>query len=396
MSACISKLLGCCLMLLAAPVPALDLDRFDQDFVRLLEDDRVPGGAYAIVEDDRILRLAGHGRRVVGAAERVTPETVFRIASVSKPFAAHLTALLVEEGWLSWDEPLRRRLPEFRLADVAHSDQLQVRHILGQSAGVVPNAYDNLLDASQSLNQILPQFARLDPICRPGECYTYQNVLFSLIEPVIEGATDRRFEDLLEERIFQPLGMSDSSIGLEAYRASANRAMAHVRVSRHLPWVPAISNENYYRVAPAAGVNTSARDLASWLIAQLGHRPDLIGERALQTLTESRVRTSRELRRREWSDLLSNAHYALGWRVYQIGEDTLYLHSGWVRGFVAEVAYSRRREIGLAVLLNAESRALGRITTTFWRQVFEAEEPAPAVAVSEAANASSIAGRPSS
>jgi beta-lactamase class C len=387
-----SRLFALGLMLVAVPASALDLARFDQDFAHLLAEDRVPGGAYAIVEGERILQMAGHGRRVVAGGEPVTPETVFRIASVSKPFAAHLTALLVEEGWLSWDEPLRRHVPEFRLADVAHSDQLQVQHILGQSAGVVPNAYDNLLDASQSLNQILPQFARLDPICRPGECYTYQNVLFSLIEPVIEGTTDRRFEDLLEERVFQPLGMNDSSIGLEAYRASANRAIAHVRVSRHLPWVPATSNENYYRVAPAAGVNASARDLALWLIAQMGHRPELIGENALRALTESRVRTSRELRRREWRDLLSNAHYALGWRVYEIGEDTLYLHSGWVRGFVAEVAYSRQRQVGLAVLLNAESRALSRITTTFWRQVFETEDAASTAEGSTVSGSASIVG----
>jgi len=381
-----------CLTLVAAPAAALDLARFDQDFARLLDEDRVPGGAYAVIEGERILQMAGHGRRMVAGIEQVTPETVFRVASVSKPFAAHLTALLVEEGWLTWDEPLRRHLPEFRLADPAHSEQLQVQHLLGQSVGVVPNAYDNLLDASQSLNQILPQFARLDPICRPGECYTYQNVLFSLIEPVIEGATDRRFEDLLEERVFQPLAMNDSSLGLEAYRASANRAVAHVRVSRHLPWVPARSNENYYRAAPAAGVNASARDLARWLIAQMGHRPELIGEDELRILTESRVRTSRELRRREWRELLSDAHYALGWRVYRVGEDTLYLHSGWVRGFVAEVAYSRHRQIGLAVLLNAESRALSRITTTFWRQVFDADAPGLTAAASTASEGSAMAG----
>jgi beta-lactamase class C len=186
-----SRLLALGLLLVSVPASALDPARFAADFARLLDEDRVPGGAYAIVEGERILQMAGHGRRMVAGNEPVTPETVFRIASVSKPFAAHLTALLVEEGWLTWDEPLRRHVPEFRLADVDHSDQLQVRHILGQSVGVVPNAYDNLLDASQSLNQILPQFARLEPICRPGECYTYQNVLFALIEPVLEGATDR-------------------------------------------------------------------------------------------------------------------------------------------------------------------------------------------------------------
>lgn len=366
------------LVLVCGSSLALDLEYFDREFSRLLESDRVPGGAYAVVEGDRVLSMTGHGVRSMAAPEPVTAETVFRVASVSKPFAAQLTAVLVGEGILSWSDPVRQSLPQFELADSNYANELQIQHLIGQSVGVVPNAYDNLLDASQSLNQILPQFAQLQPLCRPGECYTYQNVLFALIEPIIESATSQRYEDLLGERVFRPLNMHSSSVGLEAFRHADNRAVAHVRASRRLPWMPAISNANYYRVAPAAGVNSSANDLAEWLIAQMGHRPSVIGGSQLTELTESRVRTTRELRRREWRALLTDAHYALGWRVYRLGEETIYLHSGWVRGFVAEVAYSRQRQIGLVVLLNAETRALNEITTTFWREVFKSPAQAPA------------------
>jgi len=380
-------------LLLSSPGLALDVAQFDREFSRLLAGDRVPGGAYAIVEGDRILTAAGHGVRSIAGRDPVTSETVFRIASVSKPFAAHLTAILVNEGVLSWSEPVRQSVPEFQLADSSHSNALQLQHLIGQSVGVVPNAYDNLLDASQPLDQILPQFARVQPLCRPGECYTYQNVLFSLVEPVIEAATGQQYDELLTERVFTPLAMDDSSVGLDAFRAAGNRAVAHVRASRHLPWMPASSNANYYRVAPAAGVNSSARDLAHWLIAQMGHRPAVIDTEQLTELTESRVRTTRELRRRGWRDLLTDAHYGLGWRVYQLGNETIYLHSGWVRGFVAEVAYSRQRQIGLVVLLNAETRALNEITTTFWRAVLASgvQASAPIVAEAESVPASDSA-----
>jgi hypothetical protein len=89
----------------------------------------------------------------------------------------------------------------------------------------------------------------------------------------------------------------------------------------------------------------------------------------VEGLTTKQVRTTRDLRRRGWRDLLTDAHYGLGWRIYTIGEEEIYLHSGWVRGFVAEVAFSRDRQVGLAVLLNAESSALNEFTTGFWRQV---------------------------
>jgi beta-lactamase class C len=375
---CRALLLLAALALFSPLSLALDLVEFDQEFSRLLEADRVPGGAYAIVEGDRLVAAAGHGVRSLAEPVPVTAETVFRVASVSKPFAAQLTATLVKEGVLRWDEPIRRRVPEFRLADARHADSLQIQHLLGQSVGVVPNAYDNLLDASQPLDRILPRFADLEPLCRPGECYTYQNVLFSLVEPAIESATGRPYDALLAERVFEPLAMTNSSTGLGAYRATSDRAVAHLRASRRLPWVPASSNANYYRVAPAAGVNSSARDLGRWLIAQLGHRPDVIDQAQLEALTRSRVRTSRELRRRGWRELLTDAHYGLGWRVYELAGETIYLHSGWVRGFVAEVAYSRDRQIGLAVLLNAETRALNEITTTFWRAVLAEGPPASA------------------
>lgn len=348
-----------------------DLAAFDARFAELLADDGVPGGAYVVVAGDAIIQAAGHGLREKHRPDPVTPETVFRLASVSKTFAAQLAALMVAEGALAWDEPIVARVPEFSLADPAHAEALRIEHLLGQSAGIVPNAYDNLLDASQPLERILPQFASVESLCPPGRCYTYQNVLFSLIEPAIERAVGRDYEALLQERVFEPLVMERASTGLSGYRASRNRASPHIRSSRLLPWRTTEVNANYYRVAPAAGINASALDLGQWLIAQLGHRPEVIDPEQLRWLTEPRVRTQRELRRRGWRDLLDDAHYALGWRVYRIGEHTLYLHSGWVSGFVAEVAYSRELQIGLAVLLNAETPALNAITTEFWREVLQ-------------------------
>jgi beta-lactamase class C len=78
-----------------------------------------------------------------------------------------------------------------------------------------------------------------------------------------------------------------------------------------------------------------------------------------------------------WGQLLDEAHYALGWRVYRIGEAPLNYHSGWVKGYVAEIAWSPKHQIGLALLLNAESPAIGRISTAFWAQVHDRPVPTP-------------------
>ncbi len=351
----------------------------DDEFARILDEAGVPGGAFVVVHGNRIVHASSHGVRTGGEPDPVTVDTVFRLASVSKTFAGQLTALLVADGVLSWDEAVVDHIPELRFASPEHARQLRIRHLLGQSTGIVPNAYDNLLNANQGLDQILPRFAEVEPMCSPGSCYTYQNVLFALVEPAMERTTGRSYDQLLIDRVIEPLDMRNASVGINGYRSASDRASPHSRRFRGGPWQPTEVNENYYRVASAAGVNASAIDLGQWLIAQLGHRPEVIPPALIEELTTPQVRTARDLRRREWRDLLTDAHYGLGWRIYRAGEDEIYLHSGWVRGFVAEVAFSRDRQVGLGVVLNAESSALNEFTTGFWRQVL-ADRPAIQIA----------------
>jgi beta-lactamase class C len=346
---------------------------FDREFDHILKDAAVPGAAWAIVRDGRVVHASGYGVRSLGGSLPVTPETTFRIASVSKTFAAQLTGQLVSEGTLRWNDPVRRFVPQFTLARPEHAQRLTIEHLLGQSAGIVPNAYDNLLNAGRTLEQILPQFGQVEPMCPPGECYTYQNVLFSLLEPAIEASTGRDYAELLEERLFEPLEMEQASVGLAGYLSDQNRATPHVKVNR-LRWAPTDVNENYYRVAPAAGINASALDLGQWLIAQMGHRPDVIAPELVGELTRKRLRTARDMRQKSWRGLLTDAHYGLGWRIYTVGDEDIVMHSGWVRGFVAQVGYSRNRRTGIAVLLNAETSALNAMTAYFWKQTL-AEPP---------------------
>jgi beta-lactamase class C len=91
----------------------------------------------------------------------------------------------------------------------------------------------------------------------------------------------------------------------------------------------------------------------------------------MRALTRKRVRTTRELRREGWRDFLGDAHYGLGWRIYTVADQDLITHSGWVRGFVAQVGYSPEHDVGLALLLNAESGAINDLSLHFWRQLFE-------------------------
>ena len=334
---------------------------------------KILGAAFVVVSSDRVIRIGTFGHTDTSKSRAINENTAFRVASVSKTFAAGLAGVLVTEGELQWDDPVTRYVPNFRVK--GDSSQVKIRHLLGQSTGLMPHAYDNLIEDGVAMDRIQQQFSKLSYICSPGHCYSYQNSVFSLIEPVIEEATSQSYASLMEQKIFRPLDMKTASVGYEAFVSNPNHAEQHVLV-RSGSWKTVKVLPNYYRVAPAAGVNASALDMGKWLMAQLGGHPEVLKPELIDTLTQPRVKTRREIYRRHWKHMLTEAHYGLGWRIYQLGEHRIAYHSGWVSGFRADVAWSEEHDLGFAILLNAESNGINELTTTFWSMAFSSLESA--------------------
>jgi len=347
---------------------------FDKKFQAAISEHNVPGAAFAIIKDGKVISAKGYGTRALGADLPVTGDTVFRLASVSKTFSAELAAMMVAEGKFNFDDRLSKYVPDFRLKTPGHAGKLKINHILSHTTGLTPNAYDNMLEDGWALTKIIPRFKRLKPMCGPGSCYGYQNIAYSFIEPVIEKATGERFEKLMQARIFQPLGMKDSSVGLEGYLSSANRAEPHVLTRNG--WYRTSVKANYYTVAPAAGVNASIMDLAKWVRAQMGHNEEVLSAELLQTVTAKRVQTKREMRKRMWRPHLKDAYYGYGWRIYEIGGEDIVMHGGGVSGFRSLVGYNKERGIGHVMLMNAETRTIDKLGAEFWAAV--TAEPAQA------------------
>ena len=336
-------------------------------FRQLIKDRDYPGAAFAIVSRDRVLRIATEGHTTAARQQAINEQTTFRLASVSKTFAAELVGLLVEDGALNWNDPVNRYVPGFKInGDVS---QIRIRHLLGQSTGLMPHAYDNLLEDGKSMDNIWQRMSDLSYVCDPGKCYDYQNSVFSLVDPVVEKVTNLDYGTLVEQRIFKPLDMTTASVGYDAFINNPNHAKPHVLV-RSGSWKTVKVLPNYYHAAPAAGVNASALDMGKWLMAQLGSHPEVIRPDVVDVLTRPRVKTRREIYRRHWKNLLTDAHYGLGWRIYQLGDHRIAYHSGWVSGFRADVAWSEEHDLGFAVLLNAESNSINKLTTTFWAMAF--------------------------
>ena len=190
--------------------------------------------------------------------------------------------------------------------------------------------------------------------CAPGQCYGYQNVAFSLVGDVVFAASGQFYSEAVSRRIFKPLGMNDASLGLEGISASARWAKPHVRAGGG--WKSLMPKPTYYRLAPAAGVNASITDMAQYLLAQGGHRPEVLPAPLLATLQSPIVGTPAEMRGASWRrERLNAAGYGLGWRIYDYSGHRLVFHGGAVQGYRGLMAMLPERDLGVVVLWNSNS-----------------------------------------
>jgi len=313
--------------------------------------DAAPAIVTAIIVDDKVVYERAIGYANAKTKEAATPETVFRLASLSKAFATGVTAVLVRQGFLSWDTKLIDTIPYFKLKDMQAAQQATVRDILGQRLGLPRNTYDNMLEADAPYEELVRKLDEVDLSCKVGACYGYQNVAFSMIGDVIYATTGDYFFRQVERRIFAPLGMTTASYGRDALEASKSWARPH-RGGPH-NWIPYEPNDSYYRVAPAAGVNASLRDMEQWLMAQMGGRPDVLPTPSLDVLHAPEVDTPSEVHSLPWRRArVTEAHYALGWRVFKYANEDLIFHAGAVSGYRTMIGFFPKYHAGVVTMWN--------------------------------------------
>lgn len=315
----------------------------------------VPGVAIVVVSGGQIKSLQGYGVRRAGTRETVTPDTVFRLASLSKSFAATAASELVNEGKISWDTTVTSVLPDVAFKNARYGKQLTFRNILSQASGLPRHTYSHFIDENMSYAEIVRRLRYVNFACAPGKCYAYQNVSYSLAGEMIKKKAGMSFEKYVEKNIFDPLGMRSASYGLGSYNASPNRAAPHISNGKR--WIPTSVTPNWYRVAPAAGVNASIVDMSKFLLGQMGKRPEALPFSVLNPI-QSRV-TKNTPAQNYYSghkDAVNTA-YGMGWRVFDYGSYKNFVHhGGHVKGFRTEMVFNRDLQIGMVFLTNSESR----------------------------------------
>lgn len=328
------------------------------------------GAAACIFHHNEIVYTLTHGVKRAGTEDSIDRHTVFRLASVSKGFAGILAAILQEEGIITMDDRIIEYLPGFRLKDSVNTHDLTIRHVLSHTSGLVPHAYDNLAEDGKTIEEIIPELAMVDIAGIPGQYYGYQNVIFSLIDTLAVLKTNKGYGELINRKIFRPLGMKDASTGVKGLIWNNNIAFPHDRINGE--YHPGPLNTGYYNLLPAAGVNASIDDMEKWLAALLGFMPKKLDTAVINLISTPQVYTPLKRNYTRFWDPIEARYYSFGWRIFDYKGRRILYHGGYVRGYRAEIALCPEENTGIVFLLNSPNRLASQVVPTFFNMYLEA------------------------
>jgi beta-lactamase class C len=332
----------------------VDYARLDERLKQLAEKATVVGLAVGIVENGRITFLRGYGETVEGSGEPVTPQTVFRWASVSKGVAGTMAAKLAEQGKLNLNAPIAKYGTSLRLPGGAEQ-RATLGDVLSHRLGIYRNAYDDKLEAGADPRVIRQSYATLASLCPPHSCWSYQNIAYDASSEAIARAAGKPYSQVVREQLFAPIGMTSASMSREALQRSKSWARPH-SVGRR----PLEVSDSYYRVPAAGGVNSNIKDMTLWMIAQMGEMPDVLSPGVLNTIHAPVVATPGERGRlRKFVERVKAPYYGYGWRSYDYAGHHIIGHRGGVSGYRSLILFDPKLKSGVVALWNSNTSQPG-------------------------------------
>ena len=315
---------------------------------------KVPGLAIAVVKDGEIVLLRSYGTRHIGRDASVTADTMFSIASCTKSFTADCVAMLVDEGKLRWDDPVRKHLPDFKVADAYVTENITVRDLLCHRTGLV---HGDLLGMSGNFThtEMLQQLQFLPQAVPFRSKVTYNNLMYAVLGEIVARKSDGSWQDFVAKRVFEPLEMKSTT-------ADRGSVAADRLATRHRLYdgeVDVLRTPNADRMAPAGAIHSTAGDIARWLAFHL-REGECNGRQLVTTAAMREMHSLHQSIPVKWRPS-SDAYDArfvgtgLGWYVRDYRGRKVIQHGG---AWGAEVAFVPEENLGVVVLSNRDWNGL--------------------------------------
>ena len=344
-----------------------DLEKEIESFIhKAMQTWNVPGLALVIMKDDKVLLSKGFGVREIGKLETVDEHTLFAIGSNTKAFTATAMGLLVQEGKLAWDDPVTKYIPTFKLHDSHATQMITIRDLLCHRSGLGTWAGDVLLLSSYDTEEVVRRLQHIPPDYSFRAGYGYSNLMFITAGLVIETVSGLSWDDFIQQRIFRPLGMTDSVTNPRYLKNRMNIAVPHEDVKGKLQTV--VQREDAH-VGAAGSIHASVSDIALWMRLQLNNG-SLAGKQIMDPAIIEETRTPHTpikltaIERKLFPSRHFSA-YGLGWFLSDIHGRFIVRHTGGVDGMLSSVVLIPEEKIGIAVFTNKLPNAAYIVTPHF-------------------------------
>lgn len=337
------------------------LESLDAYVETMMKEWQVPGLAIAVVKDGDVIVSKGYGMRSVKDQQPVTEDTLFAIGSATKAFTAMSLGILVDEGKLNWDTPVRHYLPEFELYDRVATERMTPRDLLCHRSGL-PRHDLMWYNSPFTREELFQRLRYLKPSKDFRTTWQYSNLMFMTAGYLAGRVAGTSWEQLVSERILQPLGMNTTNFSVEDSQQSSDYALPYTVKQDEIVEIPF---RNISTVGPAGSINSSIRDMTAWLKLQLnqvlpnGNR--LVSPNIIQEMHTPQMVMQQQSQYSE----LSHRSYGLGWFIESYRGYTVVHHGGNIDGFSALVTFMPRKNIGMVVLTNRNANPLPTIVSYY-------------------------------
>ena len=328
--------------------PAAPLDGFDAFVAEVMKEWKVPGLAIGIVQDGKMIHAKGYGLRDVEKNLPVTSKTLFAIGSITKSFTVTLLGMLTEEGKFDWDKPVRDYLPDFRLHDAVATEHMTPRDLVTHRSGLPRH---DLLWYGSTLTrrQMYERLRYLEPSRDFRSAYQYQNLMFMTAGYLAEQLTGRKWEELVRERIFAPLGMTESNFSVNDLQGAADSSRGYLKVKEEVKLVP---YRNIDEMGPAGSINSNVEEMSRYLLLHLNKgkvgEKQLVAAAQLEQMQTPQMTIPGQIQ----FDELGHAAYGMGFVVTSYRGHKLVTHGGGIDGFISLLSFLPRKNIGVIILTN--------------------------------------------
>lgn len=349
-----------------------DLQKAMEGFIpQAMQTWNVPGLALSIVKDNEVLLARGYGIRETGKPDPVDEHTLFAIGSNTKAFTATAIGLLVQQGKLSWDDPVTSYLPEFKLHDENATRMITIRDLLSHRSGLGTWAGDMLLLSNYSTEEVVRRLQHIPPEYSFRAGYGYCNLMFITAGLIISRVSGMTWDEFIRLHIFEPLGMMDSVTNPGDFGERTNIATPHEDIKGRLQTVGYREDAH---VGAAGSICASTADMAGWLRMQLNSGL-LDGKQIVEAAIIEETRTPHTpirlspIERR----LFPSRHfvaYGLGWFLTDTHGRFIVRHTGGVDGMLSSTVLIPEENVGIAILTNKLPNAVFAILAHYLIEKF--------------------------